>query len=41
MLSSAEEIVTSARIEDFDHAAAETILQWALEKFSPRIALAC
>jgi thioredoxin-dependent adenylylsulfate APS reductase len=41
MLSNAEEIVTTASIEDFDHIAAETVVQWALEKFSPGIALAC
>jgi phosphoadenosine phosphosulfate reductase len=43
MLSNAEEeeIVATASATDFDHASAETVLQWALEKFSPRIALAC
>jgi phosphoadenosine phosphosulfate reductase len=41
MLSTAEEIVVRADARDFDQASAETIVQWALGKFSPRIALAC
>jgi len=41
MLSNTEEIVATTSAGDFDQTAAETVVQWALEKFSPRIALAC
>ncbi len=41
MLSNTEEIVATASAGDFDQSAPETVVQWALDKFSPRIALAC
>jgi phosphoadenosine phosphosulfate reductase len=41
MLSNTEEIVATASAGDFDQSAPETVVQWALDNFSPRIALAC
>ena len=37
----AQKIVDTEMAPDFEQASAETVLRWALDKFSPRVALAC
>jgi phosphoadenylyl-sulfate reductase (thioredoxin) len=37
----AQKIVNTEMTPDFEQTSAETVLRWALDKFSPRIALAC
>ena len=37
----AREIIESEITSDFEQASAETVLRWALDKFSPKVALAC
>ena len=36
-----QELVNTEMAPDFAQASAETVLRWALEKFSPKVALAC